>query len=67
MITIYLNGEARGIPAETDIVRLLELFSLPSKRIAIELNKDVIRRTDWPATIIREGDKLEVVHFVGGG
>ena len=67
MITIYLNGEARDIPVETDLVRLLEEFSLPSKRIAIELNKNVIRRPDWPATIIREGDKLEVVHFVGGG
>ena len=67
MITIYLNGEAHDIPAEIDLVRLLEFFSLPSKRIAIELNKTVIRRPDWPATIIQEGDKLEVVHFVGGG
>lgn len=67
MITIYLNGEARVIPAETDLARLLEVFALPSKRIAIELNKNVIRRSDWPATIIHEGDKLEVVHFVGGG
>ena len=67
MITIYLNGEAREIPAETDLVQLLEVFSLPSKRIAIELNNNVIRRSDWPATIIHEGDKLEVVHFVGGG
>ena len=67
MITIYLNGEARDIPAEIDLVRLLEVFSLPSQRIAIELNKSVIRRSDWPATLIHEGDKLEVVHFVGGG
>ena len=67
MITIYLNGEARAIPAQTDLVRLLEEFSLPSNRIAIELNKIVIRRSDWPVTKIREGDKLEVVHFVGGG
>ncbi len=67
MITIYLNGEAREIPLETDLVHLLEVFSLPSKRIAIELNKNVIRHADWPVTRVREGDKLEVVHFVGGG
>lgn len=67
MIIIYLNGEAHNIPAETDLVRLLEVFSLPSKRVAIELNKRVIRRSDWPSTQVREGDNLEVVHFVGGG
>lgn len=67
MVTIYLNGEARDIPAETDLLRLIEFFTLPSKRIAIELNKSVVRRADWPATKVREGDKLEVVHFVGGG
>ena len=67
MITIYLNGEKREIPPELDLVRLLELFSLPSQRIAIELNNTVVRRTDWPQSILREGDKLEVVHFVGGG
>ena len=67
MITIYLNGEKREIPPELDLIRLLELFSLPSQRIAIELNNTVVRRTDWPQSILHEGDKLEVVHFVGGG
>ena len=67
MIKIYLNGERREIPAETDLVRLLEVFSLPSQRIAIELNSNVIRRADWPQAMLREGDKIEVVHFVGGG
>lgn len=66
-IKIFLNGEAREIPPEIDIGRLLELFSLPSQRVAIELNHQVIRRTDWPATELRDGDKLELVHFVGGG
>ena len=66
-ITVFLNGESRSIGAETDLVRLLETFSLPSQRIAIELNNTVIRRADWPQTIISEGDKIEVVHFVGGG
>ena len=66
-ITILLNGEPREAPAGIDLDHLLELFSLPSQRIAIELNKRVIRRTDWPQTAIGEGDRIEVVHFVGGG
>ena len=67
MITIYLNGEPREIPAETDLVGVLDAFSLPTQRIAIEVNKNVVRRTDWTTTRVREGDRLEVVHFVGGG
>ena len=67
MINIYLNGTKQEIPAETDMSRLLEIFSLPFQRIAIELNKAVVRRSDWSDTIISEGDRIEVVHFVGGG
>ena len=66
-INVLLNGKTREIPAEIDLDRLLELFSLPSQRIAIELNKSVIRRADWPQTVVSDGDKVEVVHFVGGG
>jgi thiamine biosynthesis protein ThiS len=66
-IHITLNGERLEVPAEVDLDRLLELFSLPKQRIAIELNHTVVRRTDWSTTEVRDGDKLEVVHFVGGG
>ncbi|MEP6946229.1 MAG: sulfur carrier protein ThiS [Acidobacteriota bacterium] len=66
-VQIFLNGRPRHVPPGTDIDRLLELFSLPSQRVAIELNKAVVRRTDWPGTQLKEGDQLEVVHFVGGG
>mgnify|MGYP001793313137 CR=1 FL=1 len=67
MITIHLNGEARAIDADMDLMRLLATFSLPVQRIAIELNKNVIRRVDWPRTVVGDGDRVEVVHFVGGG
>jgi sulfur carrier protein len=67
VISVTINGEIRKVPAEIDLDRLLELFSLPAKRIAIELNKAVIPRADWPKTPISDGDKIEVVHFVGGG
>lgn len=66
-IFILLNGEKREIPAEIKLNRLLDLFSLPKQRVAIELNGDVVSRVDWPTTALGEGDKIEVVHFVGGG
>ena len=67
MINIHLNGEVREIPGEIDLTRLLEYFSLPDKRVAIELNGQVTRRADWAEICVSEGDRIEVVHFVGGG
>ncbi len=66
-ISIRLNGETRELTSEITLDRLLEEFSLPRQRIAIELNQTVVRRTDWPQTQVSDGDRLEVVHFVGGG
>jgi thiamine biosynthesis protein ThiS len=66
-VTIVINGETRNISQTTDLARLVDDLSLPQKRIAVELNGSVIRRVDWPATPVRDGDKVEVVHFVGGG
>ncbi|MEP6787633.1 MAG: sulfur carrier protein ThiS [Acidobacteriota bacterium] len=66
-INILLNGETREVPGDIDLDQLLELFSLPRQRVAIELNNDVVRRAEWPQKIVRDGDKIEVVHFVGGG
>lgn len=67
MVRIQLNGEIKEVQSEVTLDRLLELFSLPSQRVAIELNSEVIRRRDWENTVIRDADKVEVVHFVGGG
>ena len=64
---ITLNGETKRIDSEVTLDRLLDLFSLPRQRVAIELNRSVIARADWPDTILNDGDKIEVVHFVGGG
>ena len=52
-----------GICFET----LLNALDLPETRIAVELNKSVVRKSDWPATSVSENDVLEIVQFVGGG
>lgn len=64
---IFLNGEESEVENGVSLSRLLELLSLPEQRIAIELNKTVVRKRDWVVTEVREGDKVEIVHFVGGG
>ena len=67
MISVVINGEAREVPEGVRLDHLLELFSLPPKRVAIEVNKTVVRKVDWPVIKISDGDRIEIVHFVGGG
>jgi sulfur carrier protein len=67
MFTIVLNGEKKEIESGVTLDRLLDLFSLPRQRVAIELNKQVIRRQDWENTSVSDSDTIEVIHFVGGG
>lgn len=67
MVTIVLNGEKHQIESEVTLDRLLDLFSLPRQRVAIELNKAVVRRQDWDGTMVNDRDIIEVIHFVGGG
>ena len=64
---ITINGEIKELESEVTLDRLLELFSLPSQRVAVELNREVLRRKDWDAITIKEADTIEIVHFVGGG
>jgi thiamine biosynthesis protein ThiS len=64
---VTINGETKEITDELNLDELLKHFSLPAERVAIELNKEVVRKKDWEIVKIAEGDKLEVIHFVGGG
>jgi thiamine biosynthesis protein ThiS len=66
-MTIVLNGEPKEIPADSTVAALLEELGLTPERLAIEVNRRIVRRADWHSTTLAEGDKVEVVHFVGGG
>ncbi|MBC7899407.1 MAG: sulfur carrier protein ThiS [Saprospiraceae bacterium] len=66
-MNVILNGEKKEIPSGIDLESLLTHLSLPVKRVAIELNKEVVRRKDWESIKLSEADRIEVVHFVGGG
>lgn len=66
-IEITVNGEAKRVPAGSTVEQLIEQLDLPRQRVAIELNQQVVRRAEWGTAVVSEGDRLEVVHFVGGG
>jgi sulfur carrier protein len=67
---LQINGEERvfsDAPAPFTLAALVEKLGMKSDRVAVELNRDIVPRDRWLETRLNEGDRLEVVHFVGGG
>lgn len=64
---VFINGETRELESELNLLELLKKLELPTERIAIELNKSVVRKKDWETINISDADKVEIIHFVGGG
>jgi sulfur carrier protein len=63
---ITLNGQEQTCDATT-LAQLIEQLGMKQDRVAVELNRDIVPRTQWQETKLAEGDDLEIVHFVGGG
>ncbi|MCS7314951.1 MAG: sulfur carrier protein ThiS [Bryobacterales bacterium] len=66
-ISVRINGQAREVPAGLTVLGLLEWLQLNPERVAIELNRQILRRPAWSETPLEAGAELEIVHFVGGG
>ncbi len=64
---IYLNGEAREVPDNCTAAQLVELLGLGERRIAMEINLEIIPRSGYGNHSLKEGDKIEIVHAIGGG
>jgi len=64
---VYVNGESRELSGSPSLSELITQLELPVMRIAIELNRELVRRNDWSRTMLQEDDRVEIVHFVGGG
>ncbi|HEX5874967.1 MAG TPA: sulfur carrier protein ThiS [Pyrinomonadaceae bacterium] len=64
---VYINGESREVQGTPTLAELITQLDLPAARIAVELNREVVRRSDWGNTALHEDDRIEIVHFVGGG
>ena len=66
-MTIRLNGDAFEIEAELTVAALLDRLDIDGRRVAVEHNLVVVKRQHYASTVIREGDEVEIVNFVGGG
>lgn len=66
-IEITVNGESQRVAAQSSVTDLIALLDLTAQRLAIELNLSILPRVTWTDTRLQDGDKLEIVHFVGGG
>lgn len=64
---VRVNDEAVEVAQGATLAALVEQLALAPERLAVELNREVVRRADWPRTTLNEGDRVEIVHFVGGG
>lgn len=67
---IVLNGQPRTVdldPQTATLDALITALEMKQDRIALERNGEIVRRTEWAATPLHSGDRLEIVHFVGGG
>ena len=64
---LHINGEQREFPDGLTVAALVGQLGMKPDRVAVELNLEIVPRAQWEATLLKDGDKLEVVHFVGGG
>jgi thiamine biosynthesis protein ThiS len=64
---VFVNGDSRDLSGTPSLAELITQLDLPAARIAVELNREVVRRADWSGTMLKEDDQIEIVHFVGGG
>jgi thiamine biosynthesis protein ThiS len=64
---LIINGQERELSEALSLASLIDQLGIKSDRVAVELNLDIIPKSNWSSTTLKDGDKLEIVHFVGGG
>ena len=66
-IQLVVNGEPKTVPQGFHVTQLLEFLGVDAAKVAVELNRSIVRKQDWAATVVADGAQLEIVWFVGGG
>jgi len=66
-LKVIVNGQDREVADGAAIIDLIRLLDLKPERVAVELNRKILRRIEWPDATLNDGDRVEIVHFVGGG
>jgi len=64
---VFLNGEPETAPDSVTVAALLERLGLPQKGVAVERNREIVPKSEYAKTVLAEGDRIEIVQFVGGG
>ena len=64
---IFVNGEHKDCPEALLLAELIAQLGMKGDRVAVELNREIVPRAQWSDTELHDGDRLEIVHFVGGG
>ncbi len=66
-MTVVVNGEERQVDGSSTALDLLQTLGLDPRTVVVELNREIVRRPALESTPLRDGDQIELVHFVGGG
>jgi sulfur carrier protein len=66
-IEVVVNGHSRVVPEGLDVRRLLDFLEIDPSRVAVELNRAIVRKAEWDSTAVGTGAQVEIVWFVGGG
>ena len=66
-MNIVLNGEEINIADSLSILGLIDLYELPASKVAVERNLEIVPKSAYVTTMLKENDKVEIVHFIGGG
>jgi thiamine biosynthesis protein ThiS len=64
---LWVNGEERRFEAALDVAALVAALGLDGRKVAVERNLEIVPRSTYAATVLAEGDRVEIVHFIGGG
>ena len=64
---LIINGQSQTVQEGLSLIDLIAQLNMKAERVAVERNGVIVPRNDWPQTALQNGDRLEIVHFVGGG
>jgi thiamine biosynthesis protein ThiS len=64
---LWINGQEQALEAVTDVASLVAVLGLDQRKVAVERNLEIVPRSVYDATPVADGDRIEIVHFIGGG
>jgi len=67
VMEITVNGESRRFEGDVSVLQLLQTLGLPEKKIAVEHNLEIVPKSAYDTHMVTDGDRIEIVHFIGGG